>query len=158
MKGPVIYEGLLQVGLIVQGRGIPVGKVIHEPVSTLDIAATIYDYAGVDVPGTLQSNSLRPLIDNDDVTRDVAYCEWNLSKIRQGVGLKLRTVRTKTHKLTLEEVSGAGEMYDLVNDPDEMRNVFDDPAHAKLRKELEEMIRARPGEVAEQMGEVIGMS
>ena len=158
MKGPAIYEGLLQVGLIVQGRGIPVGKVIHEPVSTLDIAATIYDYAGVVVPGTLQSNSLRPLIDNDDVTRDVAYCEWNLSKIRQGVELNLRAVRTKTQKLTLEEVSGAGEMYDLVNDPDEMRNVFDDPAHAKQRQELEEMIRARPGEVAEQLGEVIGMS
>ena len=141
-----------------QGHGIPVGKVIREPVSTLDIAATIYDYAGVDVPGVLQSNSLRPLIDNDDVTRDVAYCEWTLSKIRYGVELELRTVRTKTHKLTLEEASGAGEMYDLVNDPDEMRNVFDNPAQAKQRKELEDMIRARPGDVAEQMGEVIGMS
>ena len=141
-----------------QGLDIPVGKVISEPVSTLDIAATIYDYAGVEVPGVLQSNSLRPLIDNDDVTRDVAYCEWNLSKIRQGVDLNLRTVHTKTHKLTVEEVSGAGEMYDLVNDPDEMRNLFDDPAYTKQRKELGEMIRARPGEVAEQLGEVIGMS
>ena len=158
MKGPAIYEGLLQVGLIMHGPGLPAGKVIREPVSTLDVAATLYDYAGVDVPGDIQSNSLRPLMGSDDVTRDVAYCEWNLNQVRQGVELKLRTVHTKTHKLTLEEASGAGEMYDLVNDPDEMRNVFDDPAQAKRRKELEDMIRARPGEVADQLGEVIGMS
>ena len=135
------------MGLIMQGHGIPVGKVIREPVSTLDIAATIYDHAGVDVPGALQRNSLRRLMENDVVTRDVAYCEWKLSKIQLGVDLELRTVRTKTHKLTLEETSGAGEMYDLANDPVEMGNVFDDPVHAKQRKELEEIIRARLGEV-----------
>ena len=135
------------MGLIMQGHGIPVGKVIREPVSALDIAATIYDHVGVDVPGALQSNSLRRLMENDVVTRDVAYCEWKLSKIHLGVDLELGTVRTKTHKLTLEETSGAGEMYDLANDPVEMGNVFDDPVHAKLRKELEEIIRARLGEV-----------
>ena len=39
-------------------------------------------------------------------------------------------MRTKTHKLTLETNSGAGELYDLVNDPKEMDNRFGDPGVA----------------------------
>ena len=55
-----------------------------------------------------------------------------------------RTVRTKEHKLTLERISGAGELYDLVNDPHEMHNRFDDPAYATVRTRLEDMIASRP--------------
>ena len=47
---------------------------------------------------------------------------------RCGVDLWLRTVRTKRHKLTLETNSGAGELYDLANDPQEMDNRFGDAA------------------------------
>ena len=72
--------------------------------------------------------------------RDVAYSEWNVHPSRSGVALKLRIVRTKTHKCTFELTSGAGELYDLVNDPEEMHNRYDDPAYAHVRTELEEMM------------------
>ena len=49
--------------------------------------------------------------------------------------LQLRTVRTKTHKCTFDLDSGAGELYDLMNDPEEMVNRFDDPAYAKTRQD-----------------------
>ena len=77
---------------------------------------------------------------------------------RCGVGLQLRTVRTKTHKCTFELGSGAGELYDLVNDPGEMQNLFDDPGYSKVRAELEALMRARPGKVLEQLAEPIGMA
>lgn len=57
-----------------------------------------------------------------------------------------RTVRTRAHKLTLERISGAGELYDLSEDPDEMINRFDDPAYAKVRRELTDMIASRPAD------------
>ena len=63
---------------------------------------------------------------------------------RCGVALKLRTVRTKTHKCTFELDSGAGELYDLVNDPDEMENRADDPASRGLRDELMQRLMSRP--------------
>ena len=53
-------------------------------------------------------------------------------------------MRTKSHKLTLETNSGAGELYDLVNDPQEMDNRFEDAGVKAVRKELEEMIASRP--------------
>jgi hypothetical protein len=73
-----------------------------------------------------------------------------------GVALRLRIVRTNTHKCTFELTSGAGELYDLVNDPGEMDNRYDDPACAGVRKELEEMMWARPGPIIEHLPEPVG--
>ena len=67
-------------------------------------------------------------------------------------------VRTKTHKCTFELASGAGELYDLVNDPAEMQNRFDDPDYSPIRRELYDMMRARPGTVLERLAEPVGMA
>ena len=45
---------------------------------------------------------------------------------------------------TLERESGADELYDLVNGPDEIDKRFDHPAVARVRRELQAMIAARP--------------
>lgn len=151
LKGPTAYEGLLRVGMIMRGPGTPAGKVVDQPVSTIDLAATFYDYANADTDAGVQSTSLRPLVERDDATRDVAFSEWNLRPNRCGVPLELRTVRTRTAKLTVDLISDTGEMYDLADDPDEMRNIYDDPGRAALRRELTDMIRARPGPVMETL-------
>ncbi len=143
LKGPMMYEGLLRVGCLVRGPGVPAGKIVTDPVSTLDLPATFYDYAGVAPPRALNSHSLKPLIGGTG-TRDFAYNEWELNASRCGVALRLRTVRTRTHKLTLELDSGAGELYDLAQDPEEMDNRFGDPGVARVQKELVAMIESRP--------------
>jgi len=153
LKGPTPYEGLLRLGFIAKGPGIPKNKVVQDPVSTLDLAASFYDWANVEKPANIQSESLRGLIEGDSDSRDVAYSEWNQQPSRTGVELNLRTVRTQSAKLTIEEISGAGEMYDLSDDPDEMVNRYDDPGKKALQKELLEMIQARPGSTMETLPE-----
>lgn len=138
LKGPMMYDGLLRVGLIMRGPGISAGRVISEPVSTLDLYSTINDYAGVDAP-THDSRTLRPLLETD-ASRDYAYNEWDLRSGRVGVAMDLRTVRTRRYRLTLENNSGIGEMYDLQEDPREMQNRFDDAGYTGVRKELLDMI------------------
>ncbi len=54
--------------------------------------------------------------------------------------------------------SGAGELYDLASDPAEMDNRYDDPACAKVRRELHDMMRARPGAVRSDLAEPVGMA
>jgi arylsulfatase A-like enzyme len=156
LKGPMPYEGLLRVGLIVKGPGVPQGKIVDEPVSTLDIAPTFLDYGEVKSSIPLHGQSLRPLIE-DGATREFALSEWKLHPSRTGISLDLRIVRTKTAKLTLDLATNEGEMYDLVRDPLEMDNVFHDPAYAELRARLTEMIHTRPQDFRE-LKEPVGIA
>ncbi len=158
LKGPTPYEDLLRVTLVARGPGVKRGQVVAEPVSTMDVAATVCEAGGARLPEDAQSRSLLPLLAGKAQARDAAYSEWHVHPSRCGVGLQLRTVRTRTHKCTFELGSGAGELYDLVNDPDEMHNRFDDPAFAKVRRELEDLMRARPGRLRDDLAEPIGMA
>jgi arylsulfatase A-like enzyme len=158
LKGPMAYEGLLRVGLLFEGPGVPAGKVVADPVSTLDLPQTFCDYAGTSLPEGAHSRSLRGLVEGDRDTRDFAYSEWELRASRCGVDLALRTVRTRRHKLTLELNSGAGELYDLALDPDEMDNRFDDPAYAAVRRELSDMIASRPDDARREPLPQVGMA
>ena len=157
LKGPTPYEGLLRVGLIMRGPGIPADSRIEDPVSTVDLAATFAQAAGTELDPAAQSRSLLPVA-NGTESREVAWSEWHVNEGRCGVPLDLHTVRARHWKCTVEMRSGAGEMYDLREDPDEMRNLFDDPAAAGMRKEAEEMIRSRPGGVLKERLPIVGMA
>jgi arylsulfatase A-like enzyme len=118
--------------------------VVDDPVSILDLAATFYDYAAVSADGPIHSQSLRPLIEDPAKGRDFALNEWKLNPSRSGISLDLRTVRTKTHRLSVDLISGDAELYDFTVDPHELENRWDDPQYQSVRAELMDMSHARP--------------
>ena len=67
------------------------------------------------------------------ISNKMIFCDFNSAKYR-----------TQTHKMTVDVQSGAGELYDLASDPDELANLFDDPKAATVRAELQAMIDCRP--------------
>lgn len=143
LKGPMHYEGLLRVPMIVRGPGIKAGETLTTPVSTLDLAATFCDWAETEPQLPQHGQSLDPVLKGEK-GREFALNEWELLPTRAGVALSLRTVRTERHKMTVDLNSGAGEMYDLALDPDEMKNLFDLPEHADLQDKLMGYIQTRP--------------
>lgn len=153
LKGPMHYEGLLRVPMIVKGPGVPAGKRVDEPVSTLDLGPTFFDYGGAEPLQAQHGQSLRPLIEGAG-TREFAMNEWDLLPTRAGVALSLRTVRTRRHKLTVDLISGAGELYDLRADPYELENLFDAPSAAGVKAELMAMIERRPDDCRPQQVQV----
>src|SRR6202008_938811 len=100
LKHPIPYEDLLRVPLIARGPGVAAARVVAEPVSTLDLAPTFYEAAGVAAPLAVQGKSLGKLLDGVPETLDVAYSEWHVHPSLCGVGLQLRPVRTRSHKVT----------------------------------------------------------
>jgi arylsulfatase A-like enzyme len=153
LKGPMHYEGLLRVPLLVRGPGVRAGAVTDQPVSTLDLGPTILDLGGAPALQTQHGQSLRPLIEGTG-TREFALNEWELLPTRAGVALSLRTVRTRTHKMTVDLQSRAGELYDLMNDPDELSNLYDAPNAAPVRAELQAMIESRPDDARSNQTQV----
>ena len=123
----------------------------------MDLAATICDFSGTSLSEKAQSKSLKPVIIGSQ-NRDVAYSEWKVNASRCGVELELRTVRTKDAKLTLEKNSGAGELYNLKDDPNEMNNLFDNDNAKTIKKELSDMIEERPGQELNEFDEPVGMA
>jgi arylsulfatase A-like enzyme len=127
-KGPVHYDDLLRVPLIVRGPGYAPGAAVDDPVGTIDVAPSLLDAAGVAVPEHVEG---RPLLDGG---REHVVTENDFDIV---VRLSLRTLTTRTHKVTVDrDHAENGELYDLVEDPGERVNRWADPAYASLRSDL----------------------
>ena len=50
--------------------------------------------------------------------------------------MHLRTLHTPRYRMSCYFERGDGEMYDMEKDPDEFRNVWNDPAYARDKDEL----------------------
>ena len=145
LKGPMLYDGLLRVPLVIAAPGMPKGQVVHDPVSTLDLRQTLADLCGLSV----SADNGRSLIGvaRGEEGRDFALNEWEVDPTRSGIELDLRTVKSRRYRLSVDLLSGAGELYDLDDDPFELANRFDDPSMTAIRNEHQDMIKSRPDDM-----------
>jgi arylsulfatase A-like enzyme len=102
-----------------------------------DFAPTFMDMAGLPVPADMQGRSLTPLL------KGQRPADWRTSwyyryyhdpgdhNTRAHYG-----VRTETHKLIYFWKKDQWEMYDLASDPDELRNLYNDPAQQQSVTQL----------------------
>ena len=159
LKGPMLYEGLVNVGLIAAGPGIAAGQTNETVVSTLDLASTFSDIAGAAIPGTWEGNSLRPLFSGAPTSRpDHAFCEWRVGESRCVVPLRLTCVHDGRFKLTFEAISQIGELYDLAKDPDELSDLWDTEAARDAQERLMGLIRERNAEALQDFADPVGMT
>jgi arylsulfatase A-like enzyme len=158
LKGPMLYDSLINVGMIARGPGIPSGSCEMAPVTTLDVGATFCDYAGTSLPNEAQSVSLRGCFEGKGSPHEAVYSEWDVAPSRCGVRLDLRTVHTGKAKLTLELRSGDGELYDMLEDPNEMRNLWNEMSASELQKQMLSMLWSRPGIELKDFDDPIGVA
>ena len=76
----------------------------------------------------------------------------------EGWSVKKWCVRTEKAKLTLEEISGAGELYDLDKDPEEMNNIFNASNALKLQDYMMNLFKYRKGSLLSDFDEPVGMT
>jgi arylsulfatase A-like enzyme len=126
-KGPFGYDSLLRVPLLARGPSVPAGRVVDDPVGTIDLAPTMLAAAGVDEPDWMEG---RRLLDGPR--------EWVLSENDFSIitWLPMRTLTTTRYKLHRYLEHPFGELYDLEEDPGELVNRFDDPDYATIRSDL----------------------
>ena len=134
-----MYEESLQMPLVVRyPKEIKAGAVNKDIVMNLDFAETFLDYASARVPEDMQGVSLRPLLQGrtpGDWRKAMYYHYYEypaVHSVKRHYG-----IRTERYKLIhFYNDIDEWELYDLKNDPDEVRNVYSDPAYADTVKQL----------------------
>jgi N-acetylglucosamine-6-sulfatase len=124
------YEPSIRVPLIISGPGIPHGVHRSQLVANIDLAPTIVEAAHLTPGRTMDGHSLYPILRDPgkEYGRDIVI--ENSPGAAHFSGLRTR------HFLYVEYDDGERELYDLVNDPYQLRSLHDDPAYADLQAEL----------------------
>ena len=122
-----LWEESTRVPLLIAGTGVPPGKPCGEPASLLDIYPTLVELCGLPKNAHLEGLSLVSQIKNPAARRDRPAITSSY--------FGNHSIRSRDWRLIVYQ-DGAQELYDHRNDPDEFRNLANDPAHKKIRNEL----------------------
>jgi iduronate 2-sulfatase len=151
-----LFEESARVPLLIVAPGkSKAGSVAKSPVSQVDLFPTLAELCGVKAPKNLQGQSLVPML----AKPDFAGRNWALTQVSRGGGLGRATVtldvgsqgrrffgyslRTPRWRYTeWDEGQQGRELYDHEADPRELKNLADDPAHAKTAAELSSQLSA----------------
>jgi choline-sulfatase len=111
-----LYEHSTRVPFVVRGPGIPKGKRVDAPIYLQDVMATSLALAGVDKPKHVEFNDILPL----------ARGQSRKSPYKEIYGAYLnaqRSITVKDVKLIAYPDVPIIRIYDLVKDPDEMKDL-----------------------------------
>ena len=161
-----MYEPSIRVPMIVRAPGGVKGRTVDAMTLNIDVAPTLLDYAGLAPPASMQGRSLRTLVEGTvppDWRKSIYYTYYDNSWAELvGKGPVARSdpsfqfltphrvgphrgIRTVTHKL-IEYYSDHGywELFDLAQDPDELKNLYGQPGTERITGDLkQELSRLR---------------
>jgi uncharacterized sulfatase len=115
------YEDLLKVPFI--SKGIPIKS---DLISLADIMPTVLGLCGIDVPKGLDGVDITAM-ERENVTVENRH---------EPTVMNLRTYIEKRYKITVHCGKPYGELYDLERDPDEHKNLWNDPNYAELKARM----------------------
>jgi arylsulfatase A-like enzyme len=161
-----IYEESLRMPYLMRyPREIAAGSTCEQIVTNVDFAKTFLDLAGVEPDPWMQGRSFRPLTRGEtpgDWPQAMYYRYWMHRDVSHNVYAHYG-LRTHRYKLVYfysdpmdmiqplgEACEPSWELFDLEADPNELRNVYDDPAYADTVRDLKAQLRAIQAEVGDR--------
>jgi len=138
-----MYEESLLMPLIIKWPGVtrPGSRDDRHLVQNLDYAETFLEAAGVEIPGDMQGRSLAPLLkgkEPKDWRDSIYYHYYEYPSVHQVP--RHNGIRTERYKLIQFYEFGEWEFYDLKEDPDELRNLYNDEKYAAQISEVKNQL------------------
>lgn len=133
-KGAFHFEDMIKVPLIVRYPGrVEAGKVSDAMHSLVDLAPTLLDMADIPVPGVMTGKIQSEVwLGRKDKVRDHIICENHHTPET----VHLKTYVDERYKLTVYYNQSYGELFDLLEDPGEGNNLWENPDYKDLKAEL----------------------
>jgi arylsulfatase A-like enzyme len=111
-----MYDHSMRPPMIVVGPDVPKGKRKDMAVYLQDIMATSFEYAGGEVPEWVEFNSLKAFIDEEKTSSDYPEVYGAYMDLQ-------RMIRADDYKLIVYPKAGIVKLFDLKNDPDEIKDL-----------------------------------
>jgi choline-sulfatase len=128
-----MYEHSLRVPFVVVGPGVAPGRRIATPIYLQDMMATSLELAGVAKPEQVFFKSLLPQLRSENAPAPYAET-YGAYRDRQ------RAIVHGGYKLISYPTANVMRLYHLAQDPDETRDLANDPGHQAVRRDLEERL------------------
>jgi arylsulfatase A-like enzyme len=137
-----MYDTIVRVPLMVWAPGrFEGGRQVEGMLQSMDVGAAILEMAGVELPEFFEARSVLPVLEGGEWSgREHVFAE----QPRDGIysdGPFMTMVRGRDWKLVHFLDASYGQLFDLKNDPDEMKNLWDVPAAAARKEELLAVLR-----------------
>jgi arylsulfatase A-like enzyme len=150
-----VYDESFKTPLLVAWPGkIAPKSTSSTMVQNLDYAQTFLEAAGIPAPADMQGESLLPLLtgNSESWTRDAVYYHYYeypaVHMVKRHYAIVTEQYKLVHYYYDVDE----WELIDRIKDPQELRNVYDDPAYAPVVTELHrklEALRKQYGDSAE---------
>jgi len=160
-----MYEESLQMPFIIRyPREIAPGTVNADMILNVDFPLMFLDYANIAPPEAMQGDSFRPLLNGvtpEDWQTSMYYRYWmHLAHHNVYAHYGVRTLRYKLIYYYADALGQPGaiddpkppewELFDLDKDPNELHNVYHDPAHAEVVRDLTEELYRLQAKVGDE--------
>ena len=139
-KNSVIYDDVLRVPLLVHSPGQTSRRDIPQRVCSTDVFPTLLQMGGCSLPQGIDGRPLGDVVAQGGRDVIISSCEGRVALVKghmklhvNGVGFEM-TDNQKIYR----------ELYDLEKDPCEYVNLYNDPAYAQVRDELEQVLAEEP--------------
>jgi len=140
LKGPLKLGSITRVPMIWSDPSSRTAVRTDTMGSTIDLSASILDRAGLAPYNGMQGRSFLESLSGNKPHRDEVLIEFNNQGPRMGMTTvpRVRTLRSKTWRLSVYAGEDWGELYNLQKDPNETHNLWDEPnaREAKLAMSL----------------------
>ncbi len=142
-----LYDPQIRVPLIMRHGKLPAGAVYDQFVQHFDLAPTILDLAEITSPeARFDGQSLMKLVRNEPWDREFVVaeemCGQQKRMIRDDKFKYIAALNDEKCVLCERYHSRSDEFYDLSADPEEKKNIIDDPRHEEYKKRLEAYINS----------------
>jgi arylsulfatase A-like enzyme len=134
-----MFEESYRTPLLIQWPGITTpGQINNDMVSNIDFAETFLDMAGVKIPSDMQGRSMVPILKGEtpaDWRKEhfYHYYEYPGSPwVKRHYGISTERYKLIHFYYDIDE----WELFDLQEDPREMKNVYNDPAYSSIKQNL----------------------
>jgi len=145
-----LYEHSMRVPLIISGPGIPAGKKQEAFAYLFDLFPRLAELCGLPLPERVDGQSLKPVISgkSGDIRSSVFTAYRNT----------IRAVRTDQWKLIRYPGRDYTQLFNLTDDPLEMKNLAEDPASNEVKKKMFELMsewQVKTGDTAKLTSSVV---